>query len=198
VAGSTSAAFCLITLLYKSSATSRASGAAVRARQSRACSESSRRKAKLRWEGVNYTVSNDCIDLVVLDQTATVVGAVPGNFDGFRYWEVRLARRLERGDLYQLRACKVVTDREREPLPFFTYIARRSVNRVVVRVEFAADCLPATVTRFVTPTTRVPEVTISSQLVPLDGGVVESVFTDTLEGLSYGFIWRWDEAERSR
>jgi hypothetical protein len=151
-----------------------------------------RNQVNLWWEGINYTVSNDCVELIILDGTATILRGLPGNFHGFTYYELQFPRPLNEDDIHVLRLRKVITDRHSEPMPFFFHMARRSYIRVTVRVEFAPDCLPTKVYRIVTPTTRIPKGIISEQEVPIQADdSVESVFTDLTEGLSYGFRWLW-------
>jgi hypothetical protein len=147
---------------------------------------------RLWWEGVNYSVSNDAIELRPLHQTAKVRRKLPGNFHGYTYYELELPRTLSKGEIHTLRVEKVITDRRSEPLPYFVYSTRRSRRAAVVRVEFAADCLPSRVFRIVTPTHRLPEATIAERPYPMDDdGSVESPFTDLQEGVSYGFRWTW-------
>jgi hypothetical protein len=148
---------------------------------------------RLWWEGVNYSVSNEVVQLRPLHQTARVRRKLPGNFHGFTYYELEFPRTLNKGDIHTVRVEKVITDRNSEPAPYFVYIARRSRRAAAVRVEFAPDSIPTRVFRIVTPTHRLPEVTIAERPYPMDedGASVESPFSDLQEGVSYGFRWTW-------
>ena len=144
------------------------------------------------WEAVNYTVSNDVVELRPIHGTAVVRRRLPGNFHGSTYYELEFPRVLNQGEVHTLRVEKVIRDRRSEPLPYFVYHARRPRSLITMQVLFAADSLPRKVYRIVTPTHRLPETTIARRLVPLNpDGSVDSPFTDLVEGVSYGFLWSW-------
>jgi hypothetical protein len=144
------------------------------------------------WEGVNYTVSNDVVELRPIHGTAVVRRRLPGNFHGYTYYELELPRMLNKGEMHTLRVEKVIRDRESEPLPYFVYHARRPRPLITVEVRFAANSVPREVFRIVTPTHRLPEPTVACRLVPVSPDLtVESPFTELIEGVSYGFLWKW-------
>jgi hypothetical protein len=145
-----------------------------------------------RWrEGVSYTVSNDDVELKVISG-ARMVRPLRGNFYGHRYWELRFPQPLRAGDPHTLHVRKVVLNRQVEPLPYLMFHTLWQVDELLMRVEFATDCLPQQVARIRTATSRLREETRSSRLVPLDvDGSVETSFTDLHEGVSCGFLWTW-------
>jgi hypothetical protein len=145
-----------------------------------------------RWrEGVSYTVSNDEIELEVLSG-AQIVRALRGNFYGHRYWDLQFPQPLRAGDPHSIRVRKVVLNRLVEPLPYLIFHTLWQVDELLMRVEFALDCLPQQVARIRTATSRLREETRSSRIVPIEpDGSVETSFTDLHEGVSCGFLWTW-------
>jgi nucleoside phosphorylase len=147
---------------------------------------------QLWWETVNYSVSNDHVEIIPLRGSATVIRRLPSQFHGFSYYELRLPHALQDHESHRLWVRKQIHDRNSEPYPIFYCSARRSMVRTTVRVEFALDALPKRVLRFVAPTSRMPEAADSGQPVRVETtGVVEEVFKDLIEGISYGLRWFW-------
>jgi TIR domain len=148
--------------------------------------------AQLWWETVNYSVSNDYVDIVPVGESATVIRRLPNQFHGYTYYELRLPNALQHGDVHNLWVRKHIHDRSSEPSPVFYCSARRPILRMTTRVEFAPDALPKRVLRFVAPTSRMPDAADLGQPVRVQAtGVVEQVFSDLVEGVSYGLRWFW-------
>jgi hypothetical protein len=144
------------------------------------------------WETVNYSVANDHVEIVPLGESATVARRLPNQFHGYTYYELVLPTPLPKGEVHNLWVRKYIRDRTSEPSPVFYCSARRSIFRLTVRVEFSRDALPKHLLRFVAPTSRLPDAADLGQPVPLQAtGIVEQVFSDLVEGVSYGVRWFW-------
>ena len=143
-----------------------------------------------RWrEDVRY-VANDGVRLEVAEG-ARLEQELPGDFHGYRFWNLLFPHQLREGQTHTLKVRKVIVNRNVEPEPYFTFQARWPVDVLKMRVEFAPGHLPKGVARISTPAFKFPETTVSDNAMTLAGGAVETTFVHLREGMAYGFSWEW-------